>query len=349
MSQSMLEPTLQLPNRTRRSESIPRRLVAEGKYHLLPVYALLTTSDLAREGIRNSGSFRFADHIYRNEPSGRFGVGRVLDSVLLKLRGARSMRSRFFHSRREVLRAIREIGLSDGMNLRFGLAALGKGTVSHEAEVRLGQASTELKQGADSFAAATLGALLAESGDFHTGIWDAEVRADQITVVSVPCGIARDLLEVAETLELAEPALWERVGFVGIDLDPEALELSRELAGGQLGFEFRCADALEPGSIPVGVDVIVSLGFGEFLSDDVLLGFYRRCRASLNDGGQFITSAMSRDRLSDYLARELAELHTHYRSREQLIELLESAGFGRVRTTRDKVGLQTLAVAERVA
>ena len=349
MSQSMLDQTSQLPNRTRRSESIPRRLVAEGKYHLLPVYALLTTSDLAREGIRNSGSFRFADHIYRNEPSGRFGVGRVLDSVLLKLRGARSMRSRFFHSRREVLRAIREIGLSDGMNLRFGLAALGKGTVSHEANARFGQTSTELKQGADSFAAATLGALLAESGDFHTGSWDAENSADQITVVSVPCGIARDLLEVAETLELAEPALWGRVGFVGIDLDPEALELSRDLVGGQLGFEFRCADALEPGSIPAGVDVIVSLGFGEFLSDDVLLGFYRRCRASLNDGGQFITSAMSRDRLSDYLARELAELHTHYRSREQLIELLESAGFGRVRTTRDKVGLQTLAVAERVA
>src|SRR6058998_2761866 len=99
---------LQLPNRTRRSESIPRRLLAEGKYHLLPVYALLTTSDLAREGIRNSGSFRFADHVYRNEPSGRYGVGRVVDRVLLGLRGARSMRSRFLHSRRELMRAIQE-------------------------------------------------------------------------------------------------------------------------------------------------------------------------------------------------------------------------------------------------
>src|SRR2546430_5579534 len=104
-----------LPNRTRRSASIPRRLVSEGKYHLLPVYALLTTSDLAREGIRNSGSFRFADHIYRNEPSGRYGVGRLLDRVLLKLRGARSMRSRFFHSRREILRAVREMsGVNTG-------------------------------------------------------------------------------------------------------------------------------------------------------------------------------------------------------------------------------------------
>src|SRR6476661_8845668 len=110
MSQPQSEPpSLELPNRTRRSESIPRRLVSEGKFHLLPVYALLTTSDLAREGIRNSGSFRFADHIYRNEPSGRYGVGRVLDRVLLGLRGARSLRSRFLHSRVEILRSLDEI------------------------------------------------------------------------------------------------------------------------------------------------------------------------------------------------------------------------------------------------
>jgi len=56
---------------------------------------------------------------------------------------------------------------------------------------------------------------------------------------------------------------------------------------------------------------------------------------------------MTRDRISDYLARELAELHTHYRSAEQLEVLLASAGFVRVRTTMDEVGLQTLAVAEK--
>jgi cyclopropane fatty-acyl-phospholipid synthase-like methyltransferase len=95
------------------------------------------------------------------------------------------------------------------------------------------------------------------------------------------------------------------------------------------------------------VDVLVSLGFGEFLSDDVLADFYRRCHASLRDGGRLITSAMNRDRVSDYLARELAELHTHYRSTEHVIALLESAGFARVRTSRDSVGLQTLAVAEK--
>ena len=56
---------------------------------------------------------------------------------------------------------------------------------------------------------------------------------------------------------------------------------------------------------------------------------------------------MTRDRISDYLARELAELHTHYRSDEELEVLLASAGFTRIRTTTDEVGLQTLAVAEK--
>jgi hypothetical protein len=257
-------------------------LLAEGKYHLLPVYALLTTSDLAREGIRNSGSFRFADHVYRNEPSGRYGVGRVVDRVLLRLRGTRSMRNRFFHSRREILRAVREMGV-----------------------------------------------------------------ADKIVVLSVPCGIARDLFEVAETLHKGEPALYENVRFVGIDLDNEPLDLSRELTKDHPAFDFRCADALKAESFPVGVDIIVSLGFGEFLSDGMLYDFYRRCHSSLNSGGRFITSASSRDRISDYLARELAELYAHYRSSEHLTDLLKSAGFVKIQTTRDEVGFQTLAVAEK--
>lgn len=57
-------------NRTRRSRSIPRKLLRQGDLHLLPVFYLFRLSDLGREGIENSGSYRFADHIYRNQPSG---------------------------------------------------------------------------------------------------------------------------------------------------------------------------------------------------------------------------------------------------------------------------------------
>jgi SAM-dependent methyltransferase len=281
MSQPFNHLASQLPNRTRRSGSIPRRLVAEGKYHLLPVYALLTTSDLAREGIQNSGSFRFADHIYRNEASGRFGVGRLLDRVLLGLRGARSMRSRFLHSRRELMRAIEERSPA------------------------------------------------------------------KMLVVSVPCGIARDLYDVAESLRRKKSTRYQKVRYVGIDLDPEPLVLSRELTREHAAFEFHRADALQPGTIPSDADVIISLGFGEFLPDATLVGFYQQCFAALRPSGRFITSAMNRDRMSDYLARELAELHTHYRSTAELRRLLASAGFTSIRTTTDDLGLQTLAVAKK--
>ena len=281
-------------NRTRVSRSIPRRLVAEGKFHLLPVYALLRTSDLAREGIENSGSFRFADHIYRGKPSGRYGVGLLLDTILLRLRGARSMRSRFLHSQRELLSIL----------------------------------------------------LPPNAGHPTTAL--ATDRLDQpVTVVSVPCGIARDLYQVAEILREYRPDDYERVRFIGVDLDPKPLELSRELTRGHANFSFARADALTPAALPVNVDAIVSLGFGEFLDDEVLLQFYRQCHRSLRAGGRFITSAMRRDRISDYLARELAELHTHYRTASEVHDLLRSAGFQYVRADRDEIGLQTLVVATK--
>jgi hypothetical protein len=89
-------------NRTRTSESIPARLASEGKWYLLPVYYVLWMSDLAREGIRNSGSYQFADHIYAGRPSGRFLFGTLLDAVLLRLNSARSMRARYLHARKEI-------------------------------------------------------------------------------------------------------------------------------------------------------------------------------------------------------------------------------------------------------
>jgi SAM-dependent methyltransferase len=75
------------------------------------MYYFLRLSDFAREGIENSGSYRFADHMYRAEPSGRGWLGRTLDRVLLNLRATRAMRSR-------CVRATEE------MKLAFGAHAL---------------------------------------------------------------------------------------------------------------------------------------------------------------------------------------------------------------------------------
>jgi hypothetical protein len=278
-----------LHNRTRTSESIPRKLLREGKLHLLPVYALMRTSDLAREGIENSGSYRFADHVYRNEPSGRFVLGRALDAVLLRMRGARSMRNRFRHTQDEIVAA------------------------AHA---------------------------------FHASA--ATTDTTPFRVLGIPCGIARDLVLAAARIERELPAVYARSTFFGVDLDPEPLDLSRELAPSDEHFVFTRGDALDAAAFPAELDVIVSTGLGEFLDDALLLQFYRNCHDKLREGAVFATSGMQPDRIADYLMRQLAELHTHYRRGDELIRWLHTAGFNDVATRRDDVGLQTLVVARRI-
>lgn len=283
-----------LHNRTRSSESIPRRLLREGKVHLLPVYAVMRLSDLAREGIENSGSYRFADHIYRNEPSGRFGVGRALDAVLLRMRGARSMRNRFHHTQREIITAAR--------------------------------------------------------ANAARGSRDAPV-AEPFRVLSIPCGIARDIGLAARQLEQELPEVYARSTFFGLDLDPKPLELSgalaREVVGSDDHFVFTAGDALDANAFPRELDVIVSTGLGEFLDDDLLVRFYTNCHDRLRAGGTLVTSGMQADRVADYLMRQLAELHTHYRRGDEIIRWLHAAGFYEVTTRQDDVGLQTLVVARK--
>jgi Putative methyltransferase len=82
-------------NRTRRSRSIPSTLLRRGHLPALPLYYALRLSDLAREGFENSGSYRFADHIYKGIPSGRGMLGQWIDRALLRMPAVRSFRNRF--------------------------------------------------------------------------------------------------------------------------------------------------------------------------------------------------------------------------------------------------------------
>lgn len=112
-------------NKTRRSASIPDKLRREGKWYLLPVYYFMLTSYLAREGVANSGSYQFADHIYANRPRGRFIAGKVLDAILLNLKSARSMRARYIHAKEEIykfLPLVRHDGPIDILSVPSGLA-----------------------------------------------------------------------------------------------------------------------------------------------------------------------------------------------------------------------------------
>ena len=166
-------------------------------------------------------------------------------------------------------------------------------------------------------------------------------------VLSLPCGIARDLVLAANRIATDLPAVYARATFFGVDLDSAPLELSRELARRNEHFFFTQGDALDAKSFPSELDVIVSTGLGEFLDNDQLVRFYTNCHERLRVGGVFVTSSMQADRVADYLMRQLAELHTHYRRGDELIRWLYTAGFHEVSTRQDGVGLQTLVVARK--
>ena len=85
-------------NITRRTRSLPRKFLREGKVHWLALHWLLMQSDLGREGIENSGSYKFADHIYRNQPSGRNWLGKLVDALLLRMPATRAFRRRYRHA-----------------------------------------------------------------------------------------------------------------------------------------------------------------------------------------------------------------------------------------------------------
>ncbi len=100
--------TLKPNNHTRHNPDLVGKFRAAFRYDLVALYHLLQLSDFAREGIAHSGSYLFADHLYRNQPSGRGACGRWLDRLLLNLPATAAMRSRCGRATAEMERAFRD-------------------------------------------------------------------------------------------------------------------------------------------------------------------------------------------------------------------------------------------------
>jgi SAM-dependent methyltransferase len=274
--------TAEIHNRTRRSPSIPLSLLRRGRVLDLPVYWLLRLSDLAREGLDHSGSFRFADHIYRSEPSGRSPLGRWLDARLLSLPATRAFRFRYLAARDEVV----------------------------------------------EFVAA-----------HHQG--------GSLDILSVPCGIPRELAEAARALRARGVPLAD-VRFHGLDLDSDALYAAETFArdNGLTPFTAHRGDALDRTSYPARADFITCTGLAEFLEDDEFQHLLGVLYDVLTPGGVLLTSGMRRRRFSDYLL-QLAEIPTHYRTAADLERLAGAWPFGDVRTRTDPNGIQTILQARK--
>jgi hypothetical protein len=247
------------------------------------VYYLMRLSDLGREGIEHSGSFRFADHIYRGTPSGRTIVGTWIDARLLAMPAAQAFRRRYEQAQDVVRRAL------------------------------------------ESY-----------PPDVHP-----------LRVLAVPCGIPRDILDLARTLKATNPGLLARLEYHGLDIDPEALSLASGLTRecGLASVHYHLGNALAPHDYPESrFHVVVSTGLGEFLRDHELEAFYTLVYGVMEPGGTFYTSATARDQRSDTLLR-MAELVTRYRRPDEVTRILWRLPWSRLGLTRDSTGLQTFVTA----
>ena len=270
-------------NRTRRARSITRKLLREGQLHFLPAYYVAMLSDMAREGVINSGSYRFADHIYRMEPSGRGALGRWIDKKFLHLPATLA-----FH-------------------------------------LRYKRAQTALRAALESFPA----------------------TVNPLRILALPCGLPRDLTELAATLTQENPALLARVEYYGMDIDPELLNLADAFTAdaGVPRRVFHQGNALLAADYPPGgFHAIVSTGLGEFLKTPELEVFYRNIHAALAPGGTFYTSATRYEKRSEAFLRAF-DLITQYRSTEDLEKILARLPWTRLILTQDNSGLQTFVVA----
>jgi hypothetical protein len=268
-------------NRTRRSQSIPMALLRRGHLPAIPLYYVLRLSTLAREGFENSGSYRFADHIYRGIPSGRGVLGRWIDGRLLAMPAVRSFRNRFVAARDTLL--------------------------------------------------AFLQALPPERN---------------VRVLSVPCGIPRELVEAATHFR-AQGGRLDHVHFCGIDLDPQVLDTAQRFAGEHgIDLSVRLGNALDADTYHDTASFVTSTGFGEFLDDARLEHFYRIVCTVLEPSGLFVTTAMQKRAIADYLLR-IAEIDVHYRGAGDLQEIARRAGFAVTVTTQDEHGIQTIMTARK--
>lgn len=268
-------------NFTRRSKSLTKKFIREGRIHFIPLYWFLRLSDFAREGMDHSGSFRFADHLYRGVPSGRGPIGRWLDAILLKLPSSRSMRQRCFESR-------------DAMLNMFA-------------------------------------------------VHRAERPAEPFRVLTVPCGLPRDVRDFVARIAAEDPATAKQISYTGMDLDPAVIEAAQEfLKGSSVATpKLSVGNALERADYPdEAFHFIASTGLGEFLNDADLARFYQNVFETLAPGGTFFTSAANAGRATKPLL-EAMELRANYRASEDLQKILALQPWASLEITHDSTGLQT--------
>jgi SAM-dependent methyltransferase len=171
--------------------------------------------------------------------------------------------------------------------------------------------------------------------------------AEPFRVLTVPCGLPREVRDFVNAEASANPSALARIEYTGLDLDPAVVDAARHFLAKIAWPEptLRIGNALDPAAFPsTPSHFISSTGLGEFLDDDALARFYANVYTALAPGGTFFTSATACEPRSDQFLRAF-ELDTHYRTTEQVRRLMGAQPWKSIELSRDSRGLQTFVRA----
>lgn len=178
-----------------------------------------------------------------------------------------------------------------------------------------------------------------------SSILRAYEQRKQIDILAVPCGLARELFEIADELEARAPDVLRFVRFHGIDLDRHLIDILQERANqSRAPMRFTVGDALDDSVYYQNFDVILSTGFTEYLPDHLVNAFFEVVQEHLKPDGLFVTCGMHAHRKTRHIVDGLAATHVTFRKSNEIKELALASGLQVLSLYHDTTGLQTMLV-----
>lgn len=177
---------------------------------------------------------------------------------------------------------------------------------------------------------------------------DEHKKDSEIHILAVPSGYAREMFEVHDELKQKKHPKYSKIYWHLLDLNQDLIKEIKQTKNPSEKFNFWIGDALNQKSFVTKhkFDIIISLGFTDFVDEEKTLQFYKIVKQNLIEDGIFINSSMKKYWLSDYLLTNIAELNTIYRTKEELLKLIKKAGFSSYNSYNDKTKILSTVIAK---
>jgi hypothetical protein len=167
--------------------------------------------------------------------------------------------------------------------------------------------------------------------------------AAPVRVLSVPCGMGRDVMEPVVRALAGTPG--DRVELYGLDLDANAVRDAKALARSMYldDSRIRCADAMKPEVYPAGpFDLIVNIGFVNYLNDTEVQWTYRHLLGLLKPGGALLTHSTVLPPKSIRFILDLSDFKGFYRGVEDLRGLTQGLPIADFHGEVEPLGIDSL-------